>query len=183
MQKSLITILENSLFPSALVIFGKFAGIVFVISSFNLPYTVSEYVSSVLNGTMVLPIEDAVAISTYSDLIMFLIIAIGFSIHLFRAIFFHDSHLSPKVITRLADLNLLNLIRDTYDIYHKAAVWLGFLWVSVMIIIVNMFIGTTLFWVGGLAIFTTIGLTIGLIQDAHQELVNIRNKPRQYISF
>src|SRR5688500_8880146 len=128
MQKSLITILENTLFPSALVIFGKFIGIAIVISYFKLPYTVNNYTSNVLNGTLTISAEHVELIFTYSDVIMFVLIALGFSLHLIRAIFFHDTHLSPKIITQLADLNLLNLIKDTYEIYHKAAVWLGFLW-------------------------------------------------------
>ncbi len=183
MQKSLISILENSLFPSALVIFGKFIGIALVISYFDLPYTVSGYASSALNGTLSVTSDHAELISTYSDIIMFSVIALGFSFHLIRAIFFHDTHLSPKFITQLADLNLLSLIKDTYDIYHKAAVWLGFLWVAVSIIVINVVLGTTLFWVGIVAVITTLALSVGLIQDAYQELVNIRNKPKQYISF
>ena len=183
MQKSLITILENSLFPSALTIFAKFIGIAIAIAIFNLPYNVSEYTSSILNGSLTVTQEHSVIISTYSDLIMFLVIGLGFSIQLARAIFFHDSHLSPKFITKLADLNLLNLIRDTYDIYHKASVWLAFLWVAVIIIIINFALGTTLLWVTIVAVLGTVALTMGLVQDAYQELVNILTKPRQYINF
>jgi hypothetical protein len=183
MQKSLISILENSLFPSALVIFGKFIGIAFAISYFKLPYTVSNYTSSVLNGSLSMSAEHAEIISTYSDIIMFVLVAVGFSFHLARAIFFHDTHLSPKFITQLADLNLLNLIKDTYEIYHKAAVWLGFLWVAVSVVVLNVLLGTTMFWVGIVAVIATVALSIGLIQDAYQELVNIRTKPKQYISF
>lgn len=181
MSKSLIKVVDNSLFPAAVMVLGKFLGVLFVIRVFNLPWSIKEYTNNIFSFTVTQQPNDIALVTSYSDLVMFIFIAVGFSITIFRAIYLHTTHIKPTLVSKLANKNLLSLIQNSYEIYHSSFVWLLFTWIANVIIVVNSLAGRTYGWVAVVSVVSSMILTAILLQDVYKEVENIKHKPGEYI--
>lgn len=129
-------LLDESIVPAVVIIAAKVLGLALANIVQNLPYTI-EPGSSILPWTVVYnSATEAQAANTFSNLIMYLVVLIGFGVVLFKAHFLHASHIPPQLSGRLAKLNLENFIYESFEIYHQALVWLSFLWITTAIVFV-----------------------------------------------
>lgn len=175
MSKSLLKLLDNSIFPACIMVLGKLVGVLLTIWIFNIPFTLRDYFNNFYSLRFVVSEENLRTVTSYSDLIMYIFVAIFFSFNIVRAIYLHNSHVKPTLITRLANSNLLKLIQSSYEIYHSATIWLIFMWVSNILVLVNVFAGNTFSWIGILVTLTSI-----LLSDVYREIENIKRKPGTY---
>jgi hypothetical protein len=180
MSQSLIKLVDNALLPAALMVLGKFLGIVLAIQFFGISWSVKDYANSIFEVGALVRQEDIATVTSYSDLLMYALLAIFFSWNIFRAIYFHNTHVKPTLVVKLANHNLLSLVKDSYQIYHSAAVWLLFTWISNVLIIINAFMGKTYTWIAVAATLFSILLTALLLQDVQREIENIKQHPGQY---
>lgn len=180
MSKSIITLLDKALLPAAVMIFGKFIGVAITLRLFNLPWSVGQVANSVFSNGNIIRADDLKTVISFSDLIMYLTVALGMVVILIRAIYLHNSHVKPSLVARLANYNLLSIIRDSYDVYHSAAVWLIFTWVANTVLIINALSGQTYSWVAAVATLISIVSTVVLFQDVYKEIENIKRKPSDY---
>lgn len=169
MSNSLVKIIDSSLLPAVLLVFAKFFGVYFAAKLFGVDLGIAED-SNLFNLTPLVPHEQLQLISSYSDLIMFILIASGFLVVLIRAVYLHDSHINIKTIRQLTDLNLLDLIRSSYELYHNAVTWFLFNWIAVALILINYLLGKTYAWIFYAAFLFTIALTLALFRDILKEL-------------
>lgn len=181
MSQFFIKLLDNSLFPASVMILGKLIGVLGTLYFFNIPFTIRDYFSQVYSSRFIVQSDYISVVTSYSDIVMYFILALVFSIFLVRAIFFHDTHLKPSVITKLANSNLLSLVKSSYEIYQSAIVWLIFLWISNFLIIVNVFSGNTYLWIGVVCTIFSLFFTTLLFQDVYREIENIKRKPGGYL--
>ena len=170
MSKSLIKLIDYSLLPAALLVVGKFMVLYLTINIFSLDWGIKTIPNSLFSVRPIFYSEDVIIASTYSDVIMFLFIVTGFSFVLIQALVFHNSHVSPKILAKLASHNLLGLIKNTFEIYHKAAIWTLFVWISNFLILINVLTGKTGSWVLIFSLACTILLTVFLIRDTTNEI-------------
>lgn len=180
MSKSLVKLVDNSLLPAAIMIIGKFLGIVITIKIFDLPWSIKEYTNNIFSFTTVVEAGDLSTVTSYSDLIMYFLIALFFTATIIRAVYLHSSHIKPTLVTHLANRNLLTLIQNSYEIYHSAVIWLLFTWIANVLIIVNAFTGKSFGWVAIATSLTSVLLTVVLLQDVYREVENIKHNPGQY---
>lgn len=170
MSHSLVKLIDIALLPAAVLVVGKVAGLVFAAAIFQLPWTLDQLPGSLFAVEPILASEDVITASTYSDLIMFMLIAIGFSAILVQATHFHDTHIKPSMLVRLSNNNLLGLVKSSFDIYHAAAVWLLFLWVTSGVVWINIALTRTEVWVGLVVVVASTILTTLLLQDVYKEI-------------
>lgn len=170
MSKSLTKLIDFSLLPSALLVIGKFFGLYISIQVFNLQWGLRNIPNSFFSLRPIFYSEDIIVASTYSDIFMFLVIAVGFSITLIQALFFHSSHVDPNLVSRLGSKNLLGLIKSSFDLYHKASIWALFLWLTNILIIFNVLTYKTEVWVLLVTTIISIVLTVLMLRDVHQEI-------------
>lgn len=180
MSKSLVKILDFSVLPAAVLVVTKLLGILLVTNIFNIAWSIRDYTGSIFAVTTVLNHDDVITVTAYSDLFMFVIIAIFFSGAVFRTIFLHSSHASEKVILSLAKRNLLNLLKDSYTVYTQASAWWIFMLLTNVIVWVNYLTGKSFLWIGISVTFTTILLTLILVVDVFREIEHIRKHPSKY---
>lgn len=180
MSKSLIKIVDNSLLPASILILSKFLGIVFIVKISGISWSAKEYSDNLFSVGNSLPLNEVKTVVTYSDLIMFIVMAIFLSFNIFRAVYLHNTHVDPKLVNKLAKTNLLGLIQDSYHIYHQAVSWLIFGIIANAVILTNVFSGTTEIAVGLAATVFTLLITAILIQDVYKELDNMRKHPGKY---
>ncbi len=180
MSNSLVKVFDNSILPAAIMILGKVLGVFAVIWMEDLPWSFKDYTNGLLDsGTGLMP-EDLEIVTSFSDLVMYIFVATYFSISLFRAIFLHNTHIKPTFVAKLANKNLINLIQNSYEIYHSAATNLIFLWVGSLLILTNTITGVTYIWIGIMCLGVTIILTSLLLQDVYREIESIKKNPSKY---
>lgn len=182
MSKSFIKLLDNALLPASLMLVSKFIGVFLTIKVFNLDWVVNQTPNNFLSFQTVLSSQDVILVTSYSDLIMFGVLALGFSFNLIRAIFFHNSHINSDLINRLASKNLLSLIANSYEIYHSATVWLFFMWAAALMVLSSALTNSIYSWVGLLVLGLSILLTIVFFQDVYKEVENARKHPGKYLN-
>jgi hypothetical protein len=170
MSKSLVKLVDIALIPAALLVLGKFIGLVFVIQVFQLPWTLESVPDSLFSVQTVLQSEDVIIASTYSDLIAFIFVSIGFSFILIQATHFHESHITPNTLMKLSSNNLMGLVKSSFDLYHSAALWLIFVWLASGLVWINVLLSRTEAWVGIICTISVIIFTSILLQDVYKEI-------------
>ena len=110
----------------------------------NLSFTInSAGLLGALPSVQFSTLRDYILAENYSNLAMFLAAAAGTIFVLVRAHFFHESHIHPVLQAKLTRLNLDSLIAPSYHLYHQAAIWLTFLWLTVGFLIVSTILDIT----------------------------------------
>jgi hypothetical protein len=170
MSRSFLTFLDEVLLPSSLMIFSKFIGVFITIFLFDVNWSLKEYTNDLFIFGATKNLNDAMIITTYSDLFMYLAMAMFFSFSVIRAIFFHDTHISQDLLYKLTVNNLSNLVKSSFIIYKAASVWLVFTIIANLIIIVNIAQGKSFVWSGIITTLVTIGLGIILLGDVVKEI-------------
>jgi hypothetical protein len=180
MSKPLINLIDVALFPAALMVVSKFLGLIVTINLFNLPWTIKEVPQTFFAIRPGMLSEDVIIGNSYSDLIMYLALALGFSFVLLLATHFHNTHIQPRLLMRLANSNLAGLVRSSFDIYYAAAIWLIFIWVANILIWINVLVGKTYLWIGLASLIANVVFTALLLQDVYKEIeLSKRNLGRQ----
>ncbi|KKQ35062.1 MAG: hypothetical protein US52_C0037G0003 [candidate division WS6 bacterium GW2011_GWA2_37_6] len=170
MSQTLVKILDATLFPAALMISGKFIGLYLTIQIFSLDWGIENLSNELFSSRPVMYQDDLIVASTYSDLFLLFIMLCGFSFYVIRAVFLHSSHIDPRLITRLAVNGLLGLVKDSFEIYHRASIWLVFLWLSDITILINVLLGKTASWVLLTGFILSLLLTVVLFRDVAFEI-------------
>ncbi len=169
---SLVKLVDIALFPAALLVVSKFIGLIATVAIFNLDWAIVQFGDG-LGRPVVSPSiapADIVLASTYSDLILMVIMAAGFSIILARATFLHQKNIKPSLLIKLSNANLMGLVKSSYDIYNTASIWLIFIWIGILTVFLNIVLLKTEIWVGIVALISGVVFTTLLLQDVSREI-------------
>lgn len=170
MKRSLLRLIEYSLLPAILLILAKIGGIYFAALLFNIEISTMAGAQNTLFFDTLVPPSEITVISSYSDLFMYLVIALGMTVVLVQALYLHDSHVTPKTINLLAKNNLLGIIRSSFDLYHSGVMWLVFLWVANILILINTSKGLSDLWTLLVATVFSISYSIIFLKDLFTEI-------------
>jgi len=130
--KSIIKLIDEAIIPALVLIVAKMLGLYFTSAVLNLNFEVKVgSFLSFLPSIHFANLQDYVTAENYSNLAMFLVVSLGTIFVLVRAHFFHSSHIHPNLHAKLERFNLQALVTPSYHLYHQAAIWLLFLWVTV----------------------------------------------------
>lgn len=180
MSNSLVKVIDSALFPASLAILSKLFGVLLILNILSVPWSIGIESGVFFSLSSTLPKEYLIESVSYSDLIMFIVMALGFSFYLLKAVFLHNTHVKPSLVIKLAGKNMLGLIQNSYQIYNKAFVWLIFLVLVNILILINTITGLTHFWIFSICTITTIVLSCVLIQDVYKEVRSIQNNPGKF---
>ncbi|MCA9383040.1 hypothetical protein KC909_01620 [Candidatus Dojkabacteria bacterium] len=181
MSNSLVKLIDNSLLPAILIIFGKFLGIYLANFIFGAEIGITSNSTGVFSFQTVTTQEDLVLVSTFSDLFMFSLVALGFIINLVNAVFFHNSHINVNLVAKLAHLNLLSIVKSSYELYHSGVTWFIFTWVASFLVLFNVALGKTTGWTGIVVVLFSIALSVALFRDLLKEIELSKKKLMQNI--
>lgn len=110
-------------------------------------------------------IDNLAVISNFSDLVMVLVVAVGFVWVIFRAHHFREDKIHPHLAAKLHQKNRQKLIISAFEIYHQALIWLALSWFTLFLITTNIVLGYTSTFILGLAMAVSVGLTFILWKD------------------
>lgn len=136
--KSIIKLIDEALIPAVAIIVAKMVGLFLAASFSNLNFTVKNAdILKVLPSVQFANINDYTVAENFSNLAMFVVVALGTLLVLIRAHFFHESHIHPNLQARLAALNLDSLVASSYHLYHQVVIWLIFLWLTTGFLLIS----------------------------------------------
>jgi len=172
MTNTLVKIIDKSLLPAILIIFSKIVGIYIFSSLFGIDISFETVSGNLFKVTPIIDssVDQIQTLSTYSDIFMFIVLSVGFIVITIQSLFFHESHINIAMIAKLAEHNLLDWIKSSYELYHTAITWFIFIWLTVIIIMINSILDKTEFWVFIVAFIFSISLSVILIRDMIKEI-------------
>src|SRR3990167_7345997 len=131
-SKSLIKLIDEAIVPAVLLILVKGMGLFLTVFFLKLPFDLEfRSILGLLPSLRFATLQGYITAENYSNLAMFTSVAAGSIVVILKAHFLHESHISPKLHARLLRFNLEKLVQSSYHLYHQAAIWLIFLWLSV----------------------------------------------------
>jgi hypothetical protein len=137
-SKSIVKLIDEAIIPAISLIVAKMVGLFATSYYLNLQFTVrNSDLFGVLPSVQFLSLQDYIVAENFSNLAMFLVVALGSLFVLIRAHFLHESHIRPNLHAKLVSLNLDSLVAPSYHLYHQAAIWLVFLWLTTAFLLVS----------------------------------------------
>lgn len=171
MSKFLIKLVDEAIFPAAMIIAAKAIGVMIVNIVLGLSWSIDTVFKSILSPRLIYAShEEALAVASYSNLIMYIAVFVGMGVIIVKAFYLHDSHISPQMVLKLAKMDLLEMVGSSFQLYHQALIWFGFQVLTTVFVTVNYLQGMTYGWVVVVAIVITLTTFWMLIKDIDLEL-------------
>lgn len=171
MSKFLIKLVDEAVFPAAMIIAAKAIGVAIVNLSLGLSWSIDTVFNSFLSPHLIYgSYEEAIAVASYSNLIMYIAVFIGMGVIVAKAFYLHDSHVSPQMVLKLAKMDLLSMLGSSFQIYHQALIWFGFQLLTTIFIVVNYMQGMTYGWITVAVVAVTLVTFWMLVKDIDLEL-------------
>jgi hypothetical protein len=137
-SKSLIKLIDEAIFPASILIFAKLFGFFIISYFFNIPITINfKDLLGILPSLSFENVDNYTQAENFSNIVMYIVIALGSTFIIARAHFFHESHISPNLHAKLSNLSLEKLVAPSYHLYHQAAIWITFLWLATGFLLVS----------------------------------------------
>lgn len=170
--KSLVKLLDEAMLPAVALIIAKMLGFLAASLLLDLPFTVQNAdLLGILPTIQFESLADYIKAENYSNLAMLLVAATGSIFVLVRAHFFHESHIHPNVHAKLVSAGLQNLVAPSYHLYHQAAIWLIFLWLTTgFLLISTIILNITHPLISAIALIVSANFSWVLIMDIEKEI-------------
>lgn len=166
--RSLVVLIDEAILPALLLVFGKTGGIFIA----NIVYGLAPrfFFKGPLPQFVYPTSKDFQLVNSFSNIVMFGTVALGVVLLVVRAHFLHESHISPLLSARLLKLRLSSWTADSFRLYHQAAVWLAFLWMSTAILILQAYDGVSSSILAIAAFLLALNLSWFFILDIEKEI-------------
>ena len=165
MSKILSKFLQIVIFPAALLVVSKVAGLYFAIIYFKLDFFLETKPEEIYSLQIYFTNQTETLIAN-SVSNLFMLLTIG-GVTIYFLIKYRLSLLAsynPKTLVKLNNLNLLPWINKKNNTFLRVFVWIVFLWFTCITIIADVFTNSTFSWIGTLAFLVTIISTWVLIR-------------------
>ena len=170
-SKILIKLIDKAIVPAILLLTVRLVSVVLISRQLGIPFTVSN------SGFVFSSPEDYVKVNSYSMIAMVLALSIGLITTISKALFFHDSHITPKGIAKVFSLKITSLVQSSLEIYSKGAVWLSYLYLLLLATGIMSLFNLIFAWVLYVALAACVLASIALIMEIEKEInINKLNK-------
>lgn len=163
---SALAIIDTAIMPVIVIIGSKILAIFLVTLFFNIPWTFTNQTGYGFFFINFNNISDAFFVGSISDLIMILTTAVGFLWILFRSNYFREDKIHPVLAAKLHKKGREGLITSSENAYRQSIVWLSLSWFTFLLILDDTLHLTTSQLTFGIAVVTTLGLTLTLLENS-----------------
>lgn len=171
MSKFLVKLVDEAIFPAALIIAVKAVGVMLINVFFGMSWSISTVFKAFWQPHIVYrTYEEALIVASYSNLFMFLAVFAGSAVIITKAFYLHDSHVNPQTVLKLAKMNFLQMIQSSFELYHQAIIWFAFQVLTTIFIFSNYLQGMTYAWIAVVTVVITLVTFWMLIKDIDQEV-------------
>lgn len=167
-SKILLKLVDEAIFPAILVLAAKILGLLVIVWLFGLSWQVSP--DTTLPAISFGSKGELLKANSYSNLIMFGIVATGLLWILVRAHTFHDTHISPSMALKLLSWGATGLLINTFEAYSQAIVWFSYLWLTFFLIVLHTIFTLSFAWVAIVCFVLSVFLTWLFVVDVEREI-------------
>lgn len=168
-SRTLVRLIDQAIVPAILLLCVRFVSVVLLTYFFSIRFTVSP------KGFIFSNTQDYIFVNSYSTLSMVVILGAGLLYILIKALYFHDTHISPGLTTKLFHHRLATLIQSSFELYSQGVIWLIYLYlvsaVSIILAVFDYIYG----WVPVLALILSGISSLVLIIDVEKELESVES--------
>lgn len=163
-SKILTKLISESLTPFIGFILIKV--IVTLVSAFSFGLKVN--ISTVFNLTVTLDQYKQINSNILFGFIIFSFMGLTYS--LIKSIYFHDSHISPKISLSLLNFRIGFLVQDSFHLFSQNLIWLIFNYTSLFLTLFLYYLGLTWGFLVILSVFLTLLGTYFFVLDIEYEM-------------
>ena len=170
-NRNIIKLIDEAIFPALSLVVAKMLGLLLSVYFSNISFEIKTHaLFGILPALSFNSVANYITAENYSNLAMFFASALGTTVILIRAHFFHESHIHPNLQAKLASLNLESLIAPSYHLYHQALIWLIFIWMTVGFLIVSTLMKITYPQISIIAFILAANLSWVFAVDVEKEI-------------
>jgi len=177
MPKTKKTLLADFLLPTVLIIGSKYVS-VFI---FNLVlfldwrFAFSAYQVFTIPFIQYKNQTDLIMVSSFSTLIMTMVLAVGYSLALYRFQYFHEKFITPKLAARLYSKKKEHLIFQEARAHNQITVWFALAWSTFLVTLLGYLGGTIVLFV---VLVIVLLLSSSTIFDMHKKSLILKGKSK-----
>lgn len=165
-------LVDLAVLPAALLICAKAVGMAVINSVFNLNWGIQTIASAVFSVRAVYEnASDALLVSSYTNLFMFISVFVGAIIIVSKSLLFHYRKASPHFVLKLAKYDLLHLLKSSFNLYKEAFVWGVFLILTTVYIFISFLFSQTYAWVAAISVMFCITFIWIMIQNIEEDIL------------
>ena len=180
MPKTKKTLLADFLLPTVLIIGSKYVS-VFI---FNLVlfldwrFAFSAYQVFTIPFIQYKNQTDLIMVSSFSTLIMTMVLAVGYSLALYRFQYFHEKFITPKLAARLYSKKKEHLIFQEARAHNQITVWFALAWSTFLVTLLGYLGGTIVLFVVLVNLVIVLLLSSATIFDMHKKSLTLKEKSK-----
>lgn len=163
MSKTLVRLIDQAIVPAILLLCTRFASVIFISYYSGIKFSFDQ-------SGFVFPSQEAlIYVNSYSTFFMILVLTVGILYILMKALFFHDTHITPRLTAKLFNYRVSSFIQSSFELYSQGIIWLAYsvLVTSITAVFASMgYIYTWVFYVG--LVMTVISIVILIIDIEHE---------------
>ncbi len=170
-SRSVIKLIDEAVIPATCLIIAKMLGLFLISFLLHLNFTVEYFkILKILPTVHFVSLQDYIIAENYSNLAMFVAVALGTIYVIIKAHYFHSSHIHPKFQAKLVSLNFEKFIDSSYHLYHQAAIWLVFLWLTIGFLAISSYLKVTYLQISVVAFILAANFSWILALDIEKEI-------------
>lgn len=181
MSKLIKRALKNSIIPAILMIAGKVIGIFIISAVFGLTFEIGNDLNGSFSTQIYFYDEDTTLfVNSYSDLCMFLFLAVPTIYFILKTAIFQSAMDNPKTIVKITKFNVLEWVTKNDTTFLKIFIWVAFLWIASAVVVINTLQDNTYSWIGILAGSISFLCGLGAIKTFEIETDKVYPDSRRY---
>lgn len=167
MKIHLLKLFDVSILPAILAVCAKLFGV--FIASFLFDITWSALGSSFFPSVRYPDTVTLMYANSFSQICMGLVLVLGSGVILMLAHHFHETHIHPRRAAKLESNGLAFFIVSSFDIYHRALIWLSLLWMVALVSLYEAYLGLEFIWVSIVLLTISATFTFVFAADIDKE--------------
>lgn len=168
-SKVLVKLVDQAIVPALIVFASRIASLLFFSSYFDINFSVNQ------NGIVFSNPQDYLLVNSYSIMVMVATLTVALLYNLLKAYYFHDTHITPGLTSKLFSMKLSSLIQSSMEVYSEGVIWLSYSFLLTVIAGLMTIFGLCYIWVFFTSLcFTAISGVLFLL-DVEKELFASRS--------
>lgn len=168
-SKILLKLIDQAIIPALLLVVTRIISIILISNYFNISFIINY------NGLIFSNSRNFVFINSYSLLAVMGIISLGMTWVIASSVLFHHEHIKPTTTVKLFSLKMSSLIKNSFEIYTKATIWITYLWLLSFATGLMTYFGSVYSFVFVISLILTLVFTVLLIMDIEKKVKVSKN--------
>ena len=175
-SRTLIRLIDQAIVPAILLLCTRLASVIVISYILGANFIFSA------RGFIFHNPDNYIKVNSFSTLSMVVVLSVGLIYILAKALYFHDTHISPKLTTKLFHHRVTTLIQSSFELYSQGVIWLIYLYLVTIVAVILGIFGIIFNWITIVSGSFCAIATLLLILDIEYELEEIDSGYREELA-